>query len=214
MFCMAQNEGFSTYFTRVTEDLLHSRSTFSSFLTAVTETYIRKVQDIKSKRGSRIWDHRSHCFVRKQEKKQGQDYLDKLSKKLSSTKFSEQSLSFISRSMIQRFRPISGASIASHRKKTKEMGLTSYFKIKKTADNPHELNLDYNSSVRRNMFYSKLIHKWVQYHPSACTSIITLINNRRHYTSLNLLCGNIRDKEGLCELTADPNMFSPSPTAF
>lgn len=210
-FCMAEKEFFSTYFTKVPKDVLTSKSIFNAFLTVIVETYIRKGQDIKSKSGSRVWDHRSHCFVRKQEKKQGQGTLEKLSKKLSSTKFSGQTMSFISRSMIQRLRSVSSGTISAHRKKMSYLEYAIYYSIIKISDNPYGLNINCDSDLSPNMFFCKKMNKWIQYHPTACSSSITLSNNRRHYYWCNILSGGITGNIGSTPSISD--LPSPS-TAF
>lgn len=175
-YCKLTSECYSTFFTKVSEQDLISKSHLSVFLTGLIETYIRKIQDIKAKHGSRVWDSRDKQFVRKRDKKQGQEQLDFLSKSLSSTKFNGQSLSFISRSMVKSFRSISNGSISKHRKILNNKGLTYYLNTFIMSDSPYSLDPQCTSNLTINTYYSKSLGKWIKRNPTACTSIIPLSN--------------------------------------
>lgn len=199
---------FSTYFENLPEDVLESKAAFSAHITLLIETYIRKYQDIKEKIGIRQWSSRDKCFVRKQEKKQGADFLAKVASKLSSTKFSGQSISFVSRAMIQNHRGISNSSIANHRKRLKTDEKAMYFNYIKISKSPLLLDPECFSSFKLNIRFCRQRNAWIKYYPTACTSTLILKNSRRFYKEDNI----VSVKADISLLSVSLSMVSPLST--
>lgn len=179
--CLGAKNAFSTFFVNVDSNILRNKKKFNAFLTAVTETWIRNGMDIREKIGTRTWDHREKRFIRKRVKKEGQEFLRQTSAELESTKFSGNTLAFISKSIVQKWRKVSSKTISNHRKSLKEDNIAFYKSMFKMSSSHYQFEVDKSTKLGRACYYSKKYRGYVKFYPSITTSNLKLKNRNKYY---------------------------------